>query len=62
MALTGILGLVIASSMVGPLSVLFGVVTIAFGLLILWKPNIIAYLIAAYLILVGLGLLVGGLM
>jgi len=62
MALSGILGMIIASSMIAPLSVLFGVVTIAFGLLILWKPNIIAYLIAVYLILVGLGMLIGGLM
>lgn len=62
MALPGIIGMVIASSMVGPLSITFGVVTLLFGLLVLWKPNIIAYLIAVYLILVGLGLIVGGLM
>ena len=52
---TNIIGLFLAAANIGQVSVIFGVISILFGLLILWKPNIIAYIIAIYLILIGLG-------
>ena len=41
-------------------SAAFGIMSILFGLIILWKPNIISYLIAIYLILTGIMVLLGG--
>ena len=57
MAPTSIIGYILTMANIGQVSALFGVISILFGLLILWKPNIIAYLIASYLILVGVGTL-----
>lgn len=53
----GIIGFFLAT-IGGQVSAVFGIISILFGLLILWKPNIISYLIAIYLILVGLGSLI----
>lgn len=53
----GIIGFFLAT-IGGQVSAVFGIMSILFGLLILWKPNIISYLIAIYLILVGLGSLI----
>ncbi|OGI12524.1 hypothetical protein A3K64_01305 [Candidatus Micrarchaeota archaeon RBG_16_36_9] len=52
---TGIIGLFLAAVNIGQVSAIFGIISILFGLLILWKPNIISYLLAIYLILIGLG-------
>jgi len=57
MAPTSIIGYILTIANIGQVSALFGIISILFGLLILWKPNIISYLIAAYLILVGVGTL-----
>ena len=55
MAPTSIIGYLLTAANIGQVSTVFGIISILFGLLILWKPNIIAYLIAIYLILVGIG-------
>ncbi|MFH0929607.1 MAG: DUF3096 domain-containing protein [Candidatus Aenigmatarchaeota archaeon] len=60
MALGDILGLFLLSQEARQLSSAFGVMSIIFGLVILWKPNIISYLIALYLILTGLMAIAGG--
>ena len=52
---SGIIGLFLAAANLGQVSAIFGIMSILFGLLILWKPNIIAYLLAIYLILIGVG-------
>jgi len=57
MAPTSIVGLFLAT-IGGQVSAVFEIISILFGLLILWKPNIISYLIAIYLILVGIGSLI----
>ena len=61
MAIGDILGLFLLGVGARQVSAAFGVMSIIFGLLILWKPNIISYLIAVYLILTGLIAITGGL-
>ena len=60
MAITDIIGMFLLSDAARPVSAAFGVMSIVFGLVILWKPNIISYLIALYLILTGILAIVGG--
>ena len=55
-----ITGLVIAAQSLKSVSVVFGLVTILFGVLVIWQPKILAYLIGAYLIILGIGLVLGG--
>lgn len=60
MAISDIIGMFLLSEGARPLSAAFGVMSLIFGLVILWKPNIISYLIALYLILTGLIAIAGG--
>jgi len=53
-------GFALLAGNLGQFSVLFGIISIVFGLVILWKPNIISYLIAIYLILTGAIAVLGG--
>ncbi|MBN2202899.1 MAG: DUF3096 domain-containing protein [Candidatus Aenigmarchaeota archaeon] len=55
-----ILGMFLLNEGARQISASFGIMSIIFGLLILWKPNIISYLIAVYLILTGLIAIAGG--
>lgn len=57
-----IVGLFLAGASMSQVSIIFGFISLFFGLLILWKPNIIAYLIAIYLILVGVGSLLAAML
>jgi hypothetical protein len=54
-----IVGLFLAGASMSQVSIVFGFISLFFGLLILWKPNIISYLIAIYLILIGIGAILG---
>jgi hypothetical protein len=55
-------GLLLLVSNLSQISVAFGIFSIIFGLVILWKPNIISYLIAIYLILTGILAVLGGIL
>lgn len=55
-------GLLLLASNLQGFSALLGIMSILFGLIILWKPNIISYLIAIYLILTGIIILLGGML
>jgi hypothetical protein len=51
---TGIVGLFLASAGLGNLSIIFAVISILFGILVIAKPNTIAYLVGFYFIITGL--------
>lgn len=55
-------GLALLQSNLSQFSAAFGIISIIFGLVILWKPNIISYLIAIYLILTGAIAVLGGML
>jgi uncharacterized membrane protein HdeD (DUF308 family) len=41
------------------ISLLFGIISILFGILVIWKPRILAHLLGIYLIVAGLIAIVG---
>jgi hypothetical protein len=49
-----ITGLLLAAGNMGSLSVVFAIISIIFGLVVIAKPNIIAYLAGLYFIITGL--------
>jgi len=44
-------GLLIESSLI------VGIISVAFGILIIWQPKLLAYMVAAYFIIVGICLI-----
>lgn len=54
MADAGIVGMFLSVVGAPQLSFIAAILSIVFGLLVLWKPNIISYLIGLYLVLIGL--------
>jgi hypothetical protein len=54
MADGGILGMFLSVIGAPQLSFIAAIISIVFGLLVLWKPSIIAYLVGLYLVLIGL--------
>jgi hypothetical protein len=56
------LGLFLLGTNLKEFSTTFGLMSLFFGLLVLWKPNIISYLIGTYLVLTGLLILFGSLL
>lgn len=59
---TDLTGLVLLLTNTKEFSTIIGIMSIVFGLIIIWKPNIISYLIAIYLILTGIIILLGGML
>ncbi len=55
-----ILGFSILTNNLQSFSIILGLITLVFGVLVIWKPKIIAYLIGIYFILIGFGLLKKG--
>jgi|WetSurMetagenome_2_1015567.scaffolds.fasta_scaffold2168805_1 hypothetical protein len=51
---SGILGMFLSVIGAPQLSFIAAIISIVFGLLVLWKPSIIAYLVGLYLVLIGL--------
>jgi hypothetical protein len=51
---SGIIGMFLSIVGAPQLSFIAAVLSIVFGLLVMWKPNIIAYLVGLYLVLIGL--------
>jgi len=61
MADAGIVGMFLSVVGAPQLSFIAAVLSIVFGLLVLWKPNIISYLVGIYLVLIGVLALVASL-
>jgi hypothetical protein len=49
-----ITGLLLAASGISSLSMVFAIISIIFGLVIIAKPNIIAYLVGLYFVITGI--------
>jgi hypothetical protein len=50
----GIVGMFLSIVGAPQLSFIAAIISIVFGLLVLWKPSIIAYLVGLYLVLIGI--------